>query len=431
MIDMNKKTVAFETLGCKVNFAETEKLKSLFEEEGFEVVGTDTIPDFFIVNSCTVTSKAEKDCRKIIRRMKKNSPETYVAVVGCSPEFQKENNEKFADADAVFGQQEKYSAHLKLIGLKEGKEKAFFINTCEEKFIPASSSDPENRSRAFIKLQDGCDYYCSYCAVAHARGSSRSMPFDEIIPEMQKIYDKGFRETVISGINLGTYNYEGKKLIDVLKTLEESDIRMRYRISSIEPNLLTDEIIDYVAKSEKICHHFHIPLQAGSDEVLKDMRRRYTTSRFFQRIERIKTAMPHCGIGIDVITGFPSETDELFENGVEFLKSLPFSYLHVFSYSVRPDTPAAKMKNLVTPGEAKKRTAILNAISDEKKNEFYRSQIGNRGKVIAEYKENADYAMGWTENYVRVKFPAYKPGKEFISVKLKSVENDIVIAEEM
>ncbi len=426
---MINKTVAFETLGCKVNFAETETLKTLFQDEGYILTSVNDKPEFLLINSCTVTSKAERDCRKIVRKMKRKSPETFVAVVGCSPEFNKENTEQFADADAVLGQQEKYIAHKELQKIKNRHIKPYLINTCEEQFVVASSSDPENRSRAFVKLQDGCDYYCAFCAVAYARGSSRSIAFDKIISEMQKIYDKGFRETVISGINLGTYNYEGKKLIDVLRLLEESDIQMRYRISSIEPNLLTDEIIDFVAVSEKICPHFHIPLQAGSDTVLKEMRRRYTTSDFAKRIEKIEAKIPNVGIGIDVITGFPSETQKLFEEGVDFLRNLPLTYLHVFSYSVRQGTPAAKMKNLVKPGEAKERTAILNAMSEAKKIEFYRSQIGTERKIIAEHKHNYDYAMGWTENYVRVKIPCLEPEKEFINVKLNSLENDIVLGE--
>lgn len=426
---MTKPTISIETIGCKVNFAETERLKTIFKDAGYELIAIEDKPEYLLINSCSVTSKSERDCRRLINRTKRNSEDTFIVIAGCLPLYNREDLLGFDKADAFLGQKEKYLAQDILPKIKEGDLPKVNIEHKNIPFENAASTDPENRSRAFVKVQDGCNYFCTYCAVPYARGNTRSMPFEQIIPAMQTVYDRGFRETVISGINLATYEDGDKNFIDIIHKLENSDIDMRYRISSIEPNLLTEELIDFVAKSKKICPHFHIPLQAGNDIVLKDMKRRYDTDHFRKLIFSIKEKIPHAGIGIDVITGFPTETTELFENAYAFLESLPFSYLHVFSYSKRPNTLAAKMKNLVLPGEIKERTKALRELSDKKTLLFYKSQIGATLSVIGEYKNGENHALGWAENYVRVKFPMHENSNKPMIVKLKGIEKDYVIGE--
>lgn len=397
------KKVIFKTFGCKVNFAETETMKILFRQSGYTEVKNIEEADIIVINSCTVTAKAERDARKLIRKARRDKPDIFFAVGGCSPSFHREKFEPLSEVDAVVGQAEKYKLHKILPDIREKTHPKCSFDTGIIPFEEASSDDPENRSRAFIKLQDGCDYFCSYCAVAYARGRSRSMEFDKIEPALRAIYEKGFRETVISGINLGTYQSGNKSFIDVLQLLEESDTDMRYRISSVEPNLLSDEIIDFVAGAEKICPHFHIPLQSGSDEILKDMKRRYDTKLFRSKTERIIEKMPEAAVGIDVITGFPTETNRHFEQTREFLESLPFAYLHVFSYSERPGTTAGKMKRLYAPGEIKERTKILRELSGRKTDIFFRASEGKIKTAVFEHPQKSGGIFGRTENYVRVK----------------------------
>jgi threonylcarbamoyladenosine tRNA methylthiotransferase MtaB len=422
------KKIRIETIGCKVNFAESERMKEIFIAQGYLIAKDDDEPDLILINTCTVTGKAERDARKIIRRLKREHPTAVVIAAGCMSEFNPTKTAEILEVDAVLGQSEKYKAPFIIDEIIKGNLPRVLINTeLEPEFEFAASYDPENRTRGFLKLQDGCDYYCTYCAVAYSRGQSRSMDFDEIIPSLNKIRSAGFREIVISGINLGTYFDKGKNFSDVIELIAGSDLDIRVRISSIEPNLLTDEILELTAKSDKICPHFHIPLQSGSDTILKEMHRRYTTDFFRKLILKIKSRIPDCCLGIDVITGFPGETDELFGETYEFLNSLPISYLHVFSYSERKGTPAAEMAGKVSEFDKKQRTRKLLQLSDKKKEEFYQSQLGNEFFVIPEYKPPSKTAFGWTENYIRTKFFINDYSVDIIKLRADSIDNDGVV----
>ncbi len=419
------KRIKIETIGCKVNFAESERMKEIFISEGYSIAKEGDEVDMILINTCTVTGKAERDARKIIRRLKREHPTAIVIAAGCMSEFNPTKTAEILEVDAVLGQSEKYKAPFIIDDIIKGNLPKVLINTeLEPEFEFAASYDPENRSRGFLKLQDGCDYYCTYCAVAYSRGQSRSMNFDEIIPALRKIREAGFREIVISGINLGTYSDKGKNFSDVIELISESDLDIRARISSIEPNLLTEKIIELTANSEKICPHFHIPLQSGSDWILKEMHRRYNTRFFAELLHKIKTRIPDCCLGIDVITGFPGETDELFMETYKFLDSLPLSYLHVFSYSERKGTPAAEMAGKVSEFDKKQRTRKLLQLSERKKEDFYRSQLGNEFFVIPEYKPPSKTAFGWTENYIRAKFVVDDYNADIIRLKADSIDDD-------
>jgi threonylcarbamoyladenosine tRNA methylthiotransferase MtaB len=422
------KKIKIETIGCKVNFAESERMKEIFIAQGYDIATVEETPDLILINTCTVTGKAERDARKIIRRLKREHPTAVIIAAGCMSEFNPTKTAEILEVDAVLGQSEKYKAPFIIDEIIKGNLPRVLINTeLEPEFEFAASYDPENRSRGFLKLQDGCDYYCTYCAVAYSRGSSRSMDFDEILPALRKIRSTGFREIVISGINLGTYSDKGKNFTDVIELIAESDLDIRVRISSIEPNLLTDKIIELTEKSDKICPHFHIPLQSGSDTILKEMHRRYNTKFFSELILKIKSRIPDCCLGIDVITGFPGETDELFQETFNFLESLPISYLHVFSYSERKGTPAAEMASKVSEFDKKQRTRKLLQLSLKKKHEFYGSQLGKEFFVIPEYKTPSKIAFGWTENYIRTKFFVNDYKADIIRLKADSIDDDGVV----
>lgn len=422
------KKIRIETIGCKVNFAESERMKEIFIAQGYEIANDNDDPDLVLINTCTVTGKAERDARKIIRRLKREHPTAIIIAAGCMSEFNPTKTAEILEVDAVLGQSEKYKAPFIIDEIIKGNLPRVLINTeLEPEFEFAASYDPENRSRGFLKLQDGCDYYCTYCAVAYSRGKSRSMVFDDIVPALKKIRESGFREIVVSGINLGTYSDKGKNFSDVIELIAESDLDIRVRISSIEPNLLTDRILELTAESDKICPHFHIPLQSGSDTILKEMHRRYNTQYFGDLIYKIKSRIPDCCLGIDVITGFPGETEELFMETYDFLNSLPISYLHVFSYSERKGTPAAEMACKVSEFDKKQRTRKLLVLSMQKKETFYRSQLGKEFYVIPEYKVPSKTAFGWTENYIRTKFFINDYSNDIIRLKADSIDEDGVV----
>lgn len=422
------KKIRIETIGCKVNFAESERMKEIFIAQGYEIANDNDDPDLVLINTCTVTGKAERDARKIIRRLKREHPTAIIIAAGCMSEFNPTKTAEILEVDAVLGQSEKYKAPFIIDEIIKGNLPRVLINTeLEPEFEFAASYDPENRSRGFLKLQDGCDYYCTYCAVAYSRGKSRSMVFDDIVPALKKIRESGFREIVVSGINLGTYSDRGKNFSDVIELIAESDLDIRVRISSIEPNLLTDRILELTAESDKICPHFHIPLQSGSDTILKEMHRRYNTQFFGDLIYKIKSRIPDCCLGIDVITGFPGETEELFMETYDFLNSLPISYLHVFSYSERKGTPAAEMACKVSEFDKKQRTRKLLVLSQQKKETFYRSQLGKEFFVIPEYKVPSKTAFGWTENYIRTNFFINNYSNDIIRLKADSIDEDGVV----
>ncbi len=416
-----------------MNFAETSRLQKEFSEKGWEIVSPGENCDLAVVNTCTVTGRADADSRKTIRRIARKNPDAFIAVTGCYAQLRSEEILKIEGVDAVLGNEEKFRI-FDIIGSIEKKNKPeIHLSEFESwKAHSACSIDNESHTRIVMKIQDGCDYKCTYCAVPHARGPSRSVSLGEIKSLIKETKEAGFYEIVLSGINLGGWKENEKRFIDVLKMIEEMETgKIRFRISSVEPNLLNDEIIGLVSRSKKICPHFHIPLQSGADEVLKLMKRRYSADLFRERILKINELIPGCGIGADIITGFPGETEEYFKKSYDLIESLPVSYLHVFTYSERKGTEAFDMENQVPHIVRKERTLALRELSDKKKNEFYTSHIGGTKTVIPEeYNSKTGLWQGWTEDYIRVKFPA-PPDFPVRPVKiiLKKTEEGFVKAE--
>ena len=413
------KSVALHTLGCKLNYSETSTLAKQFEDKGMKLSNYGEKSDIFVLNTCSVTDNADKECRQIIRSVLRNNPETYVIVTGCYAQLQPGEIAGIDGVDLILGSKEKLRLFEYLEDVenpscvfKEPEAKIFVseVGNKDDEIKGAFSADIDSRTRAFLKIQDGCDYGCSFCTIPMARGVSRSLPLTEVVENAKKIIDAGYKEIILTGVNTGDYRYiaDGKtnKLIDVLLELEKLEIE-RVRISSIEPNLLTDEIISLVKGSEKICSHFHIPLQSGDAEVLKLMRRRYNLGFFRELIEKVNTEIPDVGVGIDVIIGFPGETDENYKNTYDFLDSLQISYLHVFSYSERKNTLAVTMPGKVDIVKRKQRSETLRNLSAKKKYDFYSRFVGTKQKVLFENRVmnsgGKDYIEGWTENYIRVR----------------------------
>lgn len=425
--------VALHTIGCKVNFAETSQIREKFESMGYEITEFGNESDIILLNTCTVTNKADADARKLIRRSRREFPEAFIGVMGCFAQLKPDEVASIEGVDAVFGQDEKFNIP-NIINNMIGGEKTQVNVSCIDDltFHEATTYDNESRTRAFLKLQDGCNYFCTFCTIPFARGKSRSMPFERISEQFRKAVEGGYKEAVISGINLGDYKVPtGESFTDVVKLIDSLEYDIRVRISSIEPNLLTDEIISVVSKENKFVPHFHIPLQSGSPEILRKMKRRYKVDYYKDLIYKIKSKIPHCAIGIDVIVGFPGETDDNFNETFELLTELPITYLHVFTYSERELTPAASYPNPVPERIRKERTLKLRELSENKKNAFYKSQIGSLRKVIPEtYDQESKLWKGWTENYVRVLLNA--PGnidKSPKNVKLINFQGDFVLAE--
>lgn len=423
--------VSFYNIGCKVNFAETEMLKQQFTNQGHEIVEFGKPADITIINTCTVTHNADADSRKAIRKAIKRSPNGFICAVGCWAQLRENQAFGIEGLDAILGAEEKFNI-FNIFDKFEKQSNPIIINSGITKpcFHTAFSSESGSRTRAVFKIQDGCDYSCTYCAVPYARGASRSLPFDEFLPNLDNLLSYGYKEIILTGINLGEYSDKNKRLIDILELIANHPDNFRVRISSIEPNLITKDIINIMKDSEKICPHFHIPLQSGSDKILKLMKRRYNTAYFKNLINNIKTEIPDCAIGIDVIAAFPGETNEDFTNTYNFLESLPASYLHVFTYSLREGTIASKMQNHVNDMQKKKRTQILRTLSDEMSRLFSISQINNIKKILPEKLEKG-YFKGWTENYIytHVKSNEEIKNNDFVDVKLKEIKGKKVIAE--
>ena len=431
--------ISYYNIGCKVNYAEVSSIVQEFVEKGAKLVPFGEECDLILINTCTVTHLADSDSRKIIRRAKRKVPNAKIAVMGCYAQIQANQISEIDGVDYIFGNKEKFeilqilkSDLEKNISENSNSTKTFVSDLKTSPFFTALSVDNESHTRIVFKIQDGCDYYCSYCTVAAARGPSRSMDFKQIKNTIFSIQEKGYKEIVLSGINLGDYNTgDGKRFSDVLNMINEIDVNLRFRISSIEPNLLNEEIIKLVSLSDKICTHFHIPLQSGCDEILKKMRRRYNKSLFINRIELIKKYIPDCCIGIDIITGFPSETEANFNETYSLLESLPISYLHTFTYSERSGTDAININPKVPHQEKKRRTLLLRELSDRKKKKFYQTQLGNIKKVIPEdYDEKTNLYKGWSENYVRTAF--YNKNELYghdLKVKLLRIQDDLVFSE--
>lgn len=427
--------VSFHTLGCKVNYAETMQLRENFERLGYEIADFGDDSDIVLINTCSVTNSADVEARKIIRRVKRKSPNTFLGVMGCYAQLKPEEVASIEGVDAVFGQKEKFRIPTLVHGMMGGELTQVNVSCIDDlPFDEAATSDNEARTRAFLKLQDGCNYFCSFCTIPYARGASRSMPFDRIPVKFRQVVESGYKEAVISGINLGDYSTpDGKNFTDVVRLIDSLEMDLRVRISSIEPNLLTPEILEIVAGSKIFCPHFHIPLQSGSQEILRKMHRRYKASYYSDLIYKIKDRIPECGIGVDVIVGFPGEDTSKFEETFDFLDNLPVSYLHVFTYSERDNTPAASYPNSVPIETRKARTHLLRKLSERKKDKFYKEQIGQVRTVIPEtYIKSEDMWTSWTENYVRTKVRLSdnaSTGK--LQAKLNGILGEYALAEQV
>ncbi len=419
--------ISFYNIGCKVNFAETAQLQDDFKCLGYEVVEFGEDSDIIFINTCTVTHKAAADSRKIIRRAIRQNPNAYIAIGGCYAQLDTDELSEIEGVDGIFGANEKFKiAKIVEDFSKQESPQIFTSEKSIAEFFPACSADSNLRMRAVLKLQDGCDYFCSYCAVPYARGRSRSMPFGDIAKYLHDIERQGYHEVVLTGINLGDYRYGNKKFADVLNLINSLSLKLRVRISSLEPDLITDEIISAVASSEKICPHFHIPLQSGSDSILKMMRRRYDTEYFRNLINKINSNIPDCGIGIDLIVGFPGESDNDFVEAYEYLSNLTFSYLHVFSYSDRKIAQASSYPNKVNSQAKKARTNRLLELSSHKSRDFAMQLIGRKGIVIPEiHNFKTKEWSGWTDNYVRCIFSGSKDiGIKPYQILLKSMNDE-------
>ena len=426
------KKVAFHTLGCKLNFSETSSIARSCENEGYEKVEYKEKADVYVLNTCSVTENADKECKRLVRQFLKINPDAFVVIIGCFAQLKPEEIAKFEGVDLVLGATEKFKLPSYLKDLTKQEEAQ--IHSCEiedANFFEGAYSIGD-RTRAFLKVQDGCDYKCTYCTIPLARGISRSDQLKNVLKNAKEISEQNIKEIVLTGVNIGDYGkgeFGNKKhehtFLDLVKALDDVNGISRLRISSIEPNLLKDETIDFVANSKSFVPHFHIPLQSGSDELLKKMKRRYHTQLYKERIKRIKDKMPDCCIGVDVIVGFPGETEELFKETYDLLNALDVSYLHVFTYSERANTEAASMKGVVDKGVRNQRSKMLRILSAKKKRAFYEKNIGSTRTVLFEHENKNGYLQGFTENYVKVKVN-YDPGlrNQSIKVKLNNFDED-------
>jgi threonylcarbamoyladenosine tRNA methylthiotransferase MtaB len=421
-----KKKVAFHTLGCKLNFAETSTIARSFPSDRYERVSPDGEADIFVINTCTVTDTADRKCRQAIRRIISRNPDAFIAVVGCYAQLHAEEASSIDGVDLVLGTYEKFD--IASYAEKLVKIKAPEVHSCEyidtAGFI--SSWSAGDRTRSFLKVQDGCDYRCSYCTVPLARGRSRNPFIGEIVDEAGKIIASGVKEIVLTGVNVGDFGRStGESLYDLLKALVEVEGLERLRLSSIEPDLLTDDIIELISHETVLMPHLHMPLQSGSDKILGLMRRRYRRSVFRDRVMKIREIIPGAGIGADVITGFPGETEEDFNETHQFLEELPLSYLHVFAFSPRPGTPAATMPGAVKKTDREKRSRQLIRLSESHRMRFMNNASGTIHKVLLEKKGNEGLVGGLTGNYIRTMVPYHRdlPGT-VRDVRLTTLRND-------
>ena len=406
------KKVAFYTLGCKLNFAETSTIARSFEEDGYIRVDFDDPADIYVINTCSVTENADKQFKQIVRKALKTNPKAFLAAVGCYAQLKPEELASVDGVDLVLGAKEKFNITQYIDDLTKNNEG--IVHSCEisETDFYVGSYSIGDRTRAFLKVQDGCDYKCTYCTIPMARGISRSDTIENILSNAKKISDKGIKEIVLTGVNIGDYGkgeFGNKKhehtFLELVQALDKVEGIERLRISSIEPNLIKDETIDFIAQSKSFVPHFHIPLQSGSNEILKKMKRRYLRELYVSRVAKIHEVMPDACIGVDVIVGFPGETDEHFLETYHFLNELDISYLHVFTYSERDNTEAVLMDGVVPDAVRAKRSKMLRGLSAKKRNAFYESQLGKEKTVLFESDNKQGYIHGFTENYVKVKAP--------------------------
>ncbi len=410
-----KKTVALHTLGCKLNFSETSTIGRLLENDGFEKKDFDEVADVYVINTCSVTDNADKECRMLVRRIQKKAPEAMVVITGCYAQLKPEEIAEIPGVDLVLGAAEKFNIAQHLKEITKGDSAKICSCDIEDVNTFTASHSINDRTRIFLKVQDGCDYNCSFCTIPMARGKSRSDSIENVVRLVNDIAAKGAREIVLTGINLGDFGkglHGGKKkeetFFDLVKELDEVEGIERYRISSIEPNLLTNDIIEYVSNSKKFMPHFHIPLQSGSNNTLAMMRRRYKKEMYAERVGLIKTMMPHCCVGVDVIVGFPGETEDDFKETFDFLHSIDISYLHVFTYSERANTQALEIKPVVPIQVRNERNKILRNLSYQKMQYFTNLHIGQERKVLFEGANKNGMMEGYTDNYIKITTPYHK-----------------------
>ena len=405
------KTVALHTLGCKLNYAETSAIERLMEVDGFVKKDFDDEADVYVINTCSVTDNADKECRQLVRKVQRKAPEAMVVIIGCYAQLKPKEIAGIPGVDLVLGASEKFNITSHLKELTHGDSAK--ICSCEIEDVEGfhSSFSLNDRTRTFLKVQDGCDYNCSFCTIPMARGKSRSNIIENVLSEIKKIKNAGVKEIVLTGINLGDFGKDGNGIktednfYSLLQAIEKNDGVERYRISSIEPNLLTEEIIRFAAGSKKIMPHFHIPLQSGSNKILGMMRRRYRRELYAEKVEMIKKLIPDCCIGVDVITGFPGETEKDFKETVDFLISLDISYLHVFTYSERANTHALDIEPIVPVHIRHERTKVLRSLSYNKMQQFTRAHSGETRKVLFEGKTKNGMMEGYSDNYIKITIP--------------------------
>jgi threonylcarbamoyladenosine tRNA methylthiotransferase MtaB len=419
-------TVAFYTLGCKLNFAETGTIGKQLADHGFKRAEFTDGADMYVINTCSVTDHADRKCKKVVAEALRYNPDAYIVVVGCYAQLKPVEISQIPGVDLVLGAAEKFNLMAHLGELSKESNARILNSPIKETrdFVPGFSEG--ERTRAFVKVQDGCDYFCSFCTIPLARGSSRSANINETLDKIKQVATGSVREIVLTGVNLGDFGVNhGEDFLGLIKELDKLSAVDRFRISSIEPNLLSDEIIDFVADSSRFVPHFHIPLQSGSDEILGRMRRRYKTDLYKSRIEHILQRMPHCAIGVDVIVGFPGETEEEFLKTYHFLNDLDVAYLHVFPYSERPNTTAKKMQGRVPQSIRDERVSMLRSLSEKKRQAFYRRHLGTSRTVLFEAEEKSGFMHGFTDNYIKVK-ATYDPllVNELTDVLLETMNED-------
>ena len=418
-------SIAFYTLGCKLNFSETSTIGRQAREQGFEVVDFKDAADIYVINTCSVTENADKKCKRTVKEAKKANPDSSVVVIGCYAQLKPQEIIDIDGVDMVLGAAEKFNLMQHLEKIKEERNVVLNRNIKETReFVPGYSFG--DRTRSFLKVQDGCDYFCTFCTIPLARGKSRSNTVEETIKVAQEVAQTAVKEVVLTGVNIGDFGFDtDESFYDLIVELDKVEGVDRFRISSIEPNLLENRIIDFVAQSERFVPHFHVPLQSGSDELLKKMRRKYLRDLYSDRVARIKQTMPHACIGVDVIVGFPGETDEHFEETYNFIRDMDVSYLHVFPYSARANTTARKMDDQVPQQVKNERAQRLRILSNKKKMAFYTEHLGTVRTALMEAENKDGFMYGFTENYVKVRLPfdAQKINEQ-IQVELKSIADD-------
>lgn len=411
---LTTKTIAFHTLGCKLNFSETSSISRQLEADGFMKVSLHETPDVVVINTCSVTENADKECRQIVRKALRYNPAAQIVIIGCYAQLKPDEIASIEGVDLVLGAKEKFrlADYLKTLPEKKMPAEKGAIHSCDVADVQLfeSSYSTGERTRAFLKVQDGCDYSCTFCTIPLARGKSRSDTIRHVVSQSDLLAELGVREVVLTGVNIGDFGIHdplsGKRpetFFGLIKSLDRESSIERFRISSLEPNLLKDEIIEFVAQSRRFMPHFHLPLQSGSDNILKRMQRRYLSALYAGRVARIKSLIPHCCIGVDVITGFPGETDEEFLQSYNFINALDVSYLHVFTYSERENTVASALDGKVPLQVRQDRTRMLRILSEKKRQEFYRQQLGTKRDVLFEQPSTPSMQEGFTDNYVKVK----------------------------